>query len=279
MEISLSPNPFDDAFTVIALVRDITERRRAETQLEAHRAQLVSSARLASLGVMAGGIAHEINNPLAIIHASADELVRSAKQEGVVPLDTVVRNGERIQQTARRITRIIKSMRLLARESSHDPFRPTPVSRIVEEALELCKERFKHHSVNLLLPNIDPALCVSCREVQIAQVLVNLLQNAFDAVTEHEGERWIRLDVQVQDGAVVFSVIDSGPGVPPELKARIMEPFFTTKEVGKGTGLGLSLSRTIIEEHMGKLELTEQGGHTCFAFHLPLSLETEGVCN
>ena len=113
VEISLSPNPFDDAFTVIALVRDITERRRAETQLEAHRAQLVSSARLASLGVMAGGIAHEINNPLAIIHASADELVRSAKQEGVVPLDTVVRNGERIQQTARRITRIIKSMRLL----------------------------------------------------------------------------------------------------------------------------------------------------------------------
>ena len=138
--------------------------------------------------------------------------------------------------------------------------------------MELCKERFKHHSVNLLLPSIDPALCVSCREVQIAQVLVNLLQNAFDAVMEHEGERWIRLDVRVQDGAVVFSVIDSGPGVPPELKARIMEPFFTTKEVGKGTGLGLSLSRTIIQEHRGNLELTEEAGHTCFSFDLPLSL-------
>ena len=83
-----------------------------------------------------------------------------------MPLDIVVRNGERIQQTAKRITKIIKSMRLLAREGSRDRFCPTPVSRIVEGA-GIIKERFKHHSVNLLLPSIDPALCVSCREVQI----------------------------------------------------------------------------------------------------------------
>jgi signal transduction histidine kinase len=84
---------------------------------------------------------------------------------------------------------------------------------------------------------------------------------------------------RVKDDAVVFSVIDSGPGVPPELKTRVMEPFFTTKEVGKGTGLGLSLSRTIVEEHRGKLELREEDGCTCFSFRLPLSLETEAVCN
>jgi C4-dicarboxylate-specific signal transduction histidine kinase len=106
-----------------------------------------------------------------------------------------------------------------------------------------------------------------------------LLQNAHDAVMEQAGERWIRLDVAAKDDAVVFSVIDSGPGVPPELKARVMEPFFTTKEVGKGTGLGLSLSRTIVEEHGGKLELTQEAGHTCFSFRTPMSLETEAVCN
>jgi C4-dicarboxylate-specific signal transduction histidine kinase len=261
------------------LVRDITERRRAEAQLEANREQLASSARLVSLGVMAGGIAHEINNPIAIIHASADDLLHRAKQEGVVPLDIVVRSGERILQTAWRITKIIRSMRLLAREGSNDRCSPTPVARIVEEALEVCQERFKDHSVKLLLPDIDPAWCVSCREVQIAQVLVNLLQNAFDAVMEQSGERWIRLEVGVQDDAVVFSVIDNGPGVPPELKTRVMEPFFTTKEVGKGTGLGLSLSRTIILEHRGELELTEEDGCTCFSFRLPLLLETETVCN
>jgi PAS domain S-box-containing protein len=279
VEVSLSPTPSKEVVRVIALVRDITERRRAEVQLEANRAQLTSSARLASLGVMAGGIAHEINNPLAIIHASADDLVHRAKHEGVVPPDIVVRNGERIQQTATRITKIIRSMRILAREGSHDKFCSTPVSRIIEEALEVCRERFKDHSVNLLVPSIEPTLCVSCREVQIAQVLVNLLQNAFDAVVDHTGQRLVRLDVQVQGCAVVFSVVDSGPGVPPGLKTRIMEPFFTTKEVGKGMGLGLSLSQTIIEEHQGKLELTEEAGFTCFSFRLALSPETEAICS
>ena len=264
---------------ILLAIEDITERRRAEAQLEASRIQLESSARLAALGMMAGGVAHEINNPLAIIHASAADLLHRAKEEGAVPLEIVVRNGERIQQTANRITKVIKSMRHLAREGSQDTFCPTPVAKIVEEALEVCKERFKDHSVNLLLPSIDPTLCVSCREVQVAQVLLNLLQNAFDAVMEQAGERWIRLDVATQDSSAVFSVIDSGPGIPPELKTRIMEPFFTTKEVGKGTGLGLSLARTIVEEHGGKLELTEETGHTCFSFRLPLSQKEEVVCN
>jgi C4-dicarboxylate-specific signal transduction histidine kinase len=123
----------------------------------------------------------------------------------------------------------------------------------------------------LFLPNIDPALYVSCREVQIAQVLLNLLQNAFDAVREQEGEKWVRIDVASRDDRVVFSVIDSGPGIPPELKTRIMEPFFTTKGVGEGVGLGLTISQTILEEHKSKLESTQQDGHTCFSFCLPAS--------
>jgi signal transduction histidine kinase len=133
--------------------------------------------------------------------------------------------------------------------------------------------------VNLIVSSIDPALSISCREVQIAQVLLNLLENAFDAVMEQQGEKWIRIEVAVQAGSVVLSVIDSGPGIPPELKTRIMEPFFTTKEVGKGTGLGLSLSRAIVEEHGGKLELTEEAGHTCFSFRLPLAQKAEAACN
>jgi signal transduction histidine kinase len=120
---------------------------------------------------------------------------------------------------------------------------------------------------------------VSCRDVQIGQVLLNLLQNAFDAVTERPEEKWIRIEVAVQDGSVVFSVIDSGPGIPEELKPRIMEPFFTTKEVGKGTGLGLSLSRKIVEEHGGKLELEERDGHPCFSFRIPLTQKEELVCS
>ncbi len=243
----------------------------AKEDLSKAQLQLEYSTRMASLGMMAGGVAHEINNPLAIIHALAANLLRQVKAEGAVPAEMIVRTGKRIEQTADRIAKIVRSMRYLAREGSQDTLRLTPVTRIVEETLEACRERFREHSVNLCLPVIDPALSVSCREVQIAQVLLNLLQNAYDAVMEQTGDRWIRLDVAVQDRSVAFSVIDSGPGIPLELKTRIMEPFFTTKEVGKGTGLGLSLSAAIVEEHGGKLELTEEGGHTCFSFRLPMS--------
>jgi PAS domain S-box-containing protein len=257
---------------IVGIGVDISERKRLE-------AQLASSARLSALGVMAGGVAHEVNNPLTIIHASASDLLDALKHNGQVPVETLTRAATRIRQTADRIAKIVKSLRRIAREGSQDQFFPVSAGKIVEETLEMCQERFKAHSVTLLVPQIDSGLLVACREVQIAQVLLNLLTNAFDAVSSQPGERWVRLDVLRRGGSIVFSVIDSGPGIPPQIKARIMEPFFTTKEAGKGTGLGLSLSQTIAEEHGGKLELTEDQGHTCFSLTLPISRKAESLCS
>ena len=107
--------------------------------------------------------------------------------------------------------------------------------------------------------------------MQICQVLLNLLQNAYDELVDWEGDRWVKLDVTFCPGWVVFSVSDSGPGISPEHRAHIMEPFFTTKPVGKGIGLGLSTSRSIALEHGGTLELDEESPHTCFRLKLPLS--------
>jgi C4-dicarboxylate-specific signal transduction histidine kinase len=107
---------------------------------------------------------------------------------------------------------------------------------------------------------------------------MNLIQNAFDAVAEIPGERWVAVDVKTSDHSAVVAVTDSGPGVPPAIRARIMEPFFTTKPVGKGTGLGLSLSRSIAVGHGGDLTLGEQNGHTCFSLTLPLRKE-DRTCN
>ena len=264
---------------VVGTAVDITGRKQMEAQIEASKEQLVTSARLSALGMMAGGMAHEINNPLGIIHALASDLIDMVKEKGAAPPAMVARNCNRIRETSDRIARIIKSLRQISREGSGDTFQPAPISRILEETLEVCRARFKANAVKLLLPERIPELSLHCREGQIAQVLLNLLQNAFDAVVEQKDERWVRLDVAVRDDSVVISVTDSGPGIPPELRPRIMEPFFTTKPVGKGTGLGLSLSKNIAEEHGGKLELGEENGRTCFSLTLPLVREAEAVWN
>jgi C4-dicarboxylate-specific signal transduction histidine kinase len=259
----------------VAHIQDLTDRKRVEQELEASRAQMVSNSRLSALGKMAGGIAHEINNPLAVIHASASNMVQMA-ESGSMQLPAVLKNSNRIVQTADRIAKIVRSLRHIAREGSADEFRKTPVHEIVEETLELCAERFRAHYIRLAVPAVGPEAVISCREAQICQVLLNLLQNAFDELVDREGDRWVELDVTLRPPWVVFSVRDSGPGITSENRAHIMEPFFTTKPVGKGSGLGLSILRTIASEHGGTLELDPESTHTCFLLKLPLSGKGNG---
>jgi PAS domain S-box-containing protein len=270
----------DERGKVVRLVGtalDITERKDMEAQIEANKVQLVAAARLSALGMMAGGVAHEINNPLGIIHALASDLRDMVKEEGSVPPELVARNSARIRETADRIARIVKSLRQISREGSRDKLRPARVGKVMEATLAICRERFKANAVKLLLPQAIPELSVPCREVQIEQILLNLLQNAFDAVAEQPGEKWVRLNIQSTEESVIFSVTDNGPGISEELQTHIMEPFFTTKPIGKGTGLGLSLSKSIAEEHGGKLEYSEDHGHTCFSLVLPLAREAEAA--
>jgi len=262
---------------VVGIAMDITERKQLEHELEAAREQAVASARLSALGTMAGGVAHEINNPLGIIHATASDLRELIAEQGAAPPGVVARKSQVISDTAERIAKIVKSLRQISREGAGDPFRPTPLANIVGQTLEICRAKFKANGVALLLPRAIPKLNVPCREVQIAQALLNLLQNAFDAVVDQKDERWVRLEVQPAQGSVVISVVDGGPGIPSEIRSRVMEPFFTTKPVGKGVGLGLSLSKTIAEDHGGSLEYSEENGHTRFSLVLPLATKAEAA--
>jgi PAS domain S-box-containing protein len=277
VEISLSPLRTDQGALICSVIRDITSRRELEAQLEASRAQIVSSARLSALGMMAGGVAHEINNPLGIIHAYASNLLEMAR-EGEPTAPAVEAASARIIETAERIASIVKSLRHISRQGDEDPVQPASLQALIEQVLELSRERFRLHTIRLTCPAIDPHLKVPCREVQIAQVLLNLLQNAFDAVAETSGERWVEVKVGQGKDSVVVAVSDSGPGIPVAIRSRIMEPFFTTKPVGKGTGLGLSLSRSIARGHGGDLTFSEQDGHTCFSLILPLAKEAD-ACN
>jgi C4-dicarboxylate-specific signal transduction histidine kinase len=146
--------------------------------------------------------------------------------------------------------------------------RPESVRKIIDDTLELCGKRFQQRAVALDVAPIPEDLRVECRSVQISQIVLNLLSNAYDAV-ETLDRRRIRITVESDAGHVYIGVADNGPGIAPELRGRIMEPFFTTKSVGQGTGLGLSVSRGLAELHGGNLTLDASSAETRFVLTLP----------
>jgi len=244
------------------------ERTHAERLIVEQQVKLVASSKMAALGEMAGGLAHEINNPLAIIHAKAS-LLEMLAADGTLAVDEVVKTAEKIRATAMRISTIIKGLRSFARDAEHDPFQIVAASSLLGDTLELCRQRFKNHDVDVRLPlGVGEAIILECQPVQLVQVLLNLLSNSYDAVLELP-DKWIELTVEAEGDQVVFSVTDSGHGIPAGVRDKITQPFFTTKEAGKGTGLGLSIAAGIVTSHDGTLALDATAAHTRFVVRLP----------
>jgi len=235
--------------------------------LEEQRAKLVENARLAALGIMAGGIAHEINNPLAVIEGCAERLedhVNNLPTE-----DAFLKNYLRmISDNAGRIQKIIFGLRSLSRDASHDPFIKASLAGIMENTLELCRERFLNNHISFDIELPDPSVVIECRPAQVGQVIINLLNNAFDAVRE-VSEKKIRLVARGHDDQVEIAVQDNGSGIPQEVIDKLFIPFFTTKSEGRGVGLGLSISHAIVEAHHGAITVDSTSGQTQFAVHLP----------
>jgi signal transduction histidine kinase len=253
------------AFTTIitASIAFASIERDSESKLLEARARAAQGARLVALGEMSSGIAHEIRNPLAAIHLAAGQI---AEASGVPP--QVAQLGERIQRIVMRASNIIDALRSFARDASTDPFVVSPVERILADTLELCGKRLTEQGVALTIGKFPADLVIECRPVQLCQVLVNLLGNAYDAVSA-ASERWVHIEVKTDDEHIEIDVTDSGPGIPAAVKPHIFEPFFTTKTPDRGTGLGLSLSRGLVEAHHGTLELDTASAHTCFVLRLP----------
>ncbi|MGZ3711142.1 MAG: PAS domain-containing sensor histidine kinase [Bdellovibrionota bacterium] len=246
------------------------------TQIKQAQKQLLQSSKMSSLGEMAGGIAHEINNPLAVILGKAGSLKRRI-EKGSFEVTKVCEDLAKIESYSERIAKIIKGLRSFSRNSENDPMTIAKVSTIVEDTLELCKERFHNHGVELRV-NFDPALELECRPSQVAQILINLLGNAHDAI-EKSSEKWVALDIVSEDELIRIKVTDSGTGIPKEVVDRMMEPFFTTKEVGKGTGLGLSISKGIAEDHGGQLRYDYCSKNTAFVLEIPRKQPNANSCD
>lgn len=250
------------------VILDMTEKKLLHMALEAERAASLSSAKMASLGEMAGGIAHEINNPLAIIQGRADLIKRSLGTAN--PDISKLREWmEQIEKTAKRISQIVNSMRALSRDGTQDPMETIEVQKILEDVFNICQEKFQAHGIEIRIKNPGAPRLV-CRPVQISQALLNLLTNAYDAI-QNLPTKWIEVDILEIHSKLIIRITDSGDGISKSMAEKIMRPFFTTKEPGKGTGLGLSIARNIVESHGGKLWIDHSLSNTCFVMEIPTS--------
>lgn len=237
----------------------------SQEELEEQRQQAIQASKLSSLGEMASGVAHEINNPLTIISALATRTKKNLHDQSI-PLSKSEENLDKIVHTVDRIAKIIKGLRSFSRDSNGDVFAVKKVNDIVEMTLELCQEKFKDNGVEIRL-DLKPSAEVECREVQIVQVLVNLLNNSLDAISSLP-KKWVKIAVVEKGNIVEIHVTDSGLGIKEEVVEKMMLPFYTTKDIGKGTGLGLSISKGIIESHQGKFYYSREDGHTSFVIEL-----------
>lgn len=237
---------------------DITQQKKMHTKL-------IQTSKLTSLGEMAGGMAHEINTPLSIILMRCNLLTDLLKKIPEIS-PKVFDHVAKVEVTTNRIARIVSNLKTFSRDTENDAYQPVHLPSVIEETLELCQERFKHKGIDVRIERDD--LYTLGNSVELSQVIMNLLSNSCDAI-ENLAEKWIQIQLIQNENQVFISITDSGHGIPPAIVAKIMNPFFTTKEVGKGTGLGLSISSEKIKKHGGLLYYDEKSPRTRFVISLP----------
>ena len=245
----------------------LIRRQQKEKIIKRQQMQLTQSAKLVALGEMAGGVAHEINTPLTVISNHIFNL-KTMQELGTMKSDELNTSLDKIDNTVHRIASIVRGLQNMSRDGSLDKMKLTPIGEVINEAFSMCEERFRVKGIEFVKPDIPKRFQVMCRKIEIAQVLVNLLNNAHDAIQESEVKQ-IAIKATETEDHIEISVIDSGPGVPEDIQDKLFQPFFTTKSVEKGTGLGLSISHGIINHHHGELFYTDKKGRSEFVISLP----------
>jgi PAS domain S-box-containing protein len=269
VEISLSHVVAPEGGVAIAFITDITERKRIEAELQRQREVLYQSEKLAALGTMAAGIAHEINNPLGIITARIEVMLLDAEQQALP--GQVLDDLQVLHRASQRVARIAASLRSFARHSPSDRL-PLDLNAVVDESVQLLRKPLAAGNVEIVT-RLDRTLPPIRGDVSaLHQILMNLLTNAREAMP---GGGQIRLQTEraEREGWIRLVVSDTGSGIRAEDISKIFDPFFTTKRTG--TGLGLSVSYGIIQEHGGTVDVQSRSGEgTSFILGFPTAAPT-----
>ena len=254
-----------------ALRFDITEQVLLEDKIIVERENATFTAQLAAVGEMSAGIAHEISNPLQIIVGRNSQLDYFIQKEKAVTTEKLSMVHNKIDSAARRIDKIVKGLLKLSQKSRTDECEKIAFNKVFEETIDFCREALNSSHIDVRTSSI-PTTIISCHEIKVSQILLNLLNNSKDSILESKTkEKWIQIDVKTLDQYIEISITDSGPGIAQDIRGKIMESFFTTKPIGKGSGLGLSLVNRFVQEHQGEFFLKDTD-KTEFIIRLPLGI-------
>ena len=248
-----------------ALEREIKVREEAEKRSQELSGQLAHTSRVLSMGQLATGLAHEINQPLAAIanYAASCKLMLHRQD---IDREQLVEPVEAIESAAQKAGEIVRGLRNFLRPGQ-SPFTEVEMGEVIGEVLSLCDHELSHNEVQLTL-SLPEDVSVRVVVAKIQQVLLNLVQNAIQAMQATPlGQRCLHIAVSQEDGEILLEVIDNGPGFGPDLDEKAFQPFYTTKQ--SGLGMGLAISRSIIQEHQGHLWIENRPNGAAACFTLP----------
>lgn len=238
----------------------------AHQKIERERLKSLQASKLATLGELVAGIAHEINNPLSLISGCSSILQRKDLDP-----DQVNNNLQRIQKAVDRISKIVSGLKKFSRSGDELVQKRLNLVELVDECIDILSPKLNRHSVRIE-KKISPDFQILGDEIQIEQVLINLVVNAVDAISGAKSP-WVEVSASTDSDFDYLIVKDSGQGIDKSHQEQLFDPFFTTKGIGQGTGLGLSVSKGIAKDHGGDLEYKLLDGHTAFVLKLPKSLK------
>tara|TARA_Y100000768_G_scaffold388986_1_gene389733 strand:+ start:27900 stop:29108 length:1209 start_codon:yes stop_codon:yes gene_type:complete len=259
-------------FIIIFLVSILTfnyekNRVRAEKKLLRIQSQIAANKKLASMGTLSAGIAHEINNPLMILQGKL-YLINTHLQKDKIDRERIDKDIDAINYSIKRINDIIKAVRTFSEDEIIDDMQDIKIKDIIQSAWSLIPDEKKKGIIFSNQINSDE-LTIHVNPELIERVFANFFDNSCYAIRDQENP-WIRVSL-ISQTPMTLSFMDSGSGIPPEIRERILDPFFTTKPAGEGSGIGLSLTKGIINLHQGQLKYNPKSKHTEFIIELPNS--------